>query len=594
MQADSPTNRPIIGLLRRLAPVWISAGIILVFLATRLPFLDADVPEWPLSQYAPLDEFAYTIPAFNLFHYGTWVHQATSFTSLEGWPMNVAQNVVVAATMRLVGYDFWGFRASSVLFGLIAFLALLAIVKRQGEDAVGLGAASSRLAQAVTVAAGVLLLADFSSLLSARIVEPTVTRLAAAAVIVWLVGRGTFLGHGHGLSRSAVFGAVVTATVLLVYIYNAFLVPAGLVALGWWAFRNGGRRAAARHVTAFLVGCGVTAIGYFGLVYLIYSYTPVDWYRAWIGAFSGSSRFSGLSLDHVLSILDANVFRLDPAFLGVFLVSLPVFAWSLARRPTAFAVLIGAGLVFFVAQAAYIADYPQRKFLMIMLFALPVATSGVLGLRAFQAWALADQRRLIAATVCLSGALFVTALNSPLGAVVPHSVFLARVVLVAGGGAVVALAAILVVRRPRFVAFASAGLGLAILAPLLYADAAFVYRHPTFTYRDATIAVGATIDGQVTAGSLSTTMQLNNTSRSIVSPFFYQPSAAKYDADLLQVFRSGLATSLFSYADTESRKYFESLGFRLVDTYEIILPLGRNMGRYVWSPTGALGEVVRG
>jgi hypothetical protein len=318
----------------------------------------------------------------------------------------------------------------------------------------------------------------------------------------------------------------------------------------------------------------------------------VDWYGAWIGAFSGSTRFSGLSLDKVLSIFDANVFRLDPAFLGVFLVSLPVFAWSLVRRPTAFAVLIGAGLAFFVAQAAYIADYPQRKFLMIMLFALPVATSGILGLRAFQAWALADHRRLIAVTAWLTAALFVTALYSPLGSAVPHGALLARIVLVAGGVGVVALIAILIVRRRTFVAMASAVLGLAILAPLLYADAAFVYRHPTFTYRDATIAVGRTIDGQVTAGSLSTTMQLNNTSRSIVSAFFYQPSAAKYDADLLRVFRSGLATSLFSYADTKSRAYFESLGFRLVDTYEIILPLGRKLGRYVWSPTAALGEVV--
>jgi hypothetical protein len=580
------------GLLRRAAPVWISIGIIAVFLATRLPVLDADVPEWALSQYSPIDEFGYTIPAFNLYHYGTWVHQATSFTGIEGWPMNAAQNVVVAATMRLVGYDFWGFRASSVLFGLVAFLALLAIVKHQGEDAVRLGAASSRLAQAVTVAAGVLLLVDFSSLLSARTVEPTVTRLAAAAVVVWLVGRGTFLGPRHGLRRSVVFGAVVTAAVLFVYIYNAFLVPAALVALCWWAVRNGGPRATGRHAIAFLVGCAFVAIVYFGLVYFTYDYTPVAWYRAWIGSFSGSTRFTGLSLDKALSILDANVFRLDPAFLGLFLVSLPVFAWNLARRPTAFAVLIGAGLAFFVAQSTYVADYPQRKFLIIMLFAVPVATSGILGLRSFQAWALADHRRLIAVTAWLSGAVFVTAINSPLAPVVPHGVFLARVVLVAGGVGVAALVAILIVRRPTFVAVASAVLGLAILAPLLYADAAFIYRHPTFTYRDATIAVGGTIDGQVTAGGLSTAIQLNNTSLSVVSPYFYQSSLADYEAAVVRVFRSGLATSLFSYVDTDTRTHLESLGFRLVDTYEIILPLGKKLGRYVYASTGALGRAV--
>ena len=590
MQGLSPPNRPISGLFRRSAGVGVSIAVIAVFLATRLPILDADVPEWALSQYSPIDEFGYTIPAFNLYHYGTWVHQATSFTAIEGWPMNAAQNAVVAVTMRLIGYDFWGFRASSVLFGLIAFLALLAIVKSQADDAVSLGSASNRLAKAVTVGAGLLLLVDVSSLISARTVEPTVSRLAAASVVLWLVSRGTFLGSQHGLRRSAIFGALVTSAVLFVYIYNAFLVPAAFVGVCWWAVRARGPRAAGQHAIAFLAGGGLVATVYFGLVYLTYDYGPLAWYRGWIGSFSGSTRFTGLSLDKALSILDANVFRLDPAFLGLVLVSLPVFAWSLYRRPTAVAVLIGAGVAFFVAQSMYVADYPHRKFLMIMLFALPVAASGALGLRAFQAWALAEHRRLIAVTVWLSGALYVTAINSPFGSVVPHGALLSRVVVVAAGVGVAALALILIVRRPTLVAVASTVLGLAILTPLLYADAAFIYRHATFTYRDATIAVGATIDGQVTAGGLSTAMQLNNTSRSIVSPYFYQSSVAEYEAAVVRVFRSGLATSLFGYVDTGTRAHLESLGFRLVDTYGIILPQGKKMGRYVYGSPEALGR----
>jgi hypothetical protein len=560
VQAHSPTNRPIRGLLRGSAAIWIPIGIIAVFLATRLPILDADVPEWPLSQYAPLDEFAYTIPAFNLFHYGTWVHQATSFTGLEGWPMNAAQNGLVAATMRLIGYDFWGFRASSVLFGLVTFLTLLAVVKRLGDDAVDRGAASRQLAHGMTVAVGVLLLVDTASLFSARIVEPTVSRLAAASVVVWIVSRGTFLGSQHGLRRSVVFGAAATAAVLFVYVYNAFLVPAALVTLGWWALRNGGRQAAVRHIVAFLVGCAVIAIGYFGLVYLIYTYTPVEWYRAWIGSFSGSTRFTGLSLDKVLSILDANVFRLDPAFLGLFLTSLPVFAWIVARRPTASAVLVGAGLAFFVAQSTYIADYPHRKFLMIMLFAVPIVATAILGWGDFRAWVLHDRRRLIASTAWLVGAMFVTAQATPLGRVPADQVLLSRIVFgagVVGIAAISGLVASLLISRRTFALIATGALGLAILAPLLYADWRFVYRHPTFTYRDATIAVGGTIDGQVTAGGLSTAMQLNNTSRSIVSPFFYQPSTPKYETDLVQVFRAGIATSLFSYTDPTTRSHLD-------------------------------------
>ena len=316
--------------IRRWALLVVSIGAIAAFLVTRLPNLDADVPDWSLTQYSPIDEFAYTVPAFNLHHYGTWVHQAAPWAPVEGPPMNVVQNVAAAASMQLVGYDYWGLRTSSVLFGLIAFLALIAVVKRQAADARRVEGVSAKLALAVTLAAVVLLLADFSSLLSARIIEPTVTRLAAATVVVYLVSRGTFLGDRQGLLRSGVFGAVVGAAVVFVYIYNLFLLPAALITLACWAYRSGGRSALVRHSIAFIVGVAVVTIGYFVLVYLVYGQTPIEWYRVWIGSFGNSSRTTGLSLAKVLSILDANVFRLDPAFLGLFLVSLPVFAWGIA------------------------------------------------------------------------------------------------------------------------------------------------------------------------------------------------------------------------------------------------------------------------
>jgi hypothetical protein len=582
VQARPPSAAPFADRFGRWTPALVALGLIVVFLVTRLPWLDADIPQWELTWYSPIDEFGYSVPAFNLLHYGTWVHQAAPWAPLEGPPINVAQNLVAAVTMWLVGYSYWGRRASSIVFVLFTFLALVSIVRRQAAEAREFEGASPRLALAVVVAAIVLLLADFSFLLSARIVEPTVTRLAAAAVIVAFACRGTFLGEKHGLLRSAAFGGAVTAAVLFVYIYNAFLLPAALLTVAWWAFRIGGGAAVARHGIAFLAGCAAVTVLFFGLIALIYRESPIEWYRTWISAFATTTRGNGLSLGKIAAILEANIFRLDPAFVGVVLAGVPVFAWTLVRRPSAWLVLLTTSFLAFVVQSAFVADYPERKFIMVMLFALPVAASAVLGWRAFQAWVMTDPRRLVALTVWLTGALCVTALVTPLRAVIPHGSLLARIVFVAGGVGVAALIALLVLRRPAFVTAATAALCLAILAPLLYADAAFVYRRPTFTYRDAQIAVGRTIDGQTTAGGWSFGMQLYNTSRPVLSEYTSRIEKAGYDEAVVRLFREGTASSLFDYVDAKTRSRWESLGFRLADTYAIILPRGQHLGRYLF------------
>ena len=87
--------------------------VVAAFLVTRFAFLDRDLPPWNLAMYQPIDESAYTIPAFNLHHYGTWTHQDVPWVPLEGSPMNVLQSLVTSWTLGL-DWTYWGFRASSV------------------------------------------------------------------------------------------------------------------------------------------------------------------------------------------------------------------------------------------------------------------------------------------------------------------------------------------------------------------------------------------------------------------------------------------------------------------------------------------------
>ena len=579
-----------------LRDVWriaILAGATSAFLATRLWNLDADVALWSLSQYSPVDEFAYVVPAFHLVEYGTWVHQAAPWAPVEGLSVNAAQNVVAAATLALIGDDFWGMRASSIVFALIAFVALLAIIGQVGAAAGRVQRVSATRLGFVVLAAAAFLLIDFSVLVSARVVEPTVSRLAVAAVVVALVGRGTFLGPRHGTRRSLAFGALVGAAVLFVYIYNLFLVPAALLTLTWWAYRSEGAAGVARHGTAFILGLALSAAAYFGLILLIYGQTPLDWYRIWIESFGASTRGTGVSVDKVLSILGANVFRIGPPFLGLTLLSLPVFAWGLRHRPTPITVLLGIGLVLFVAQSAFVADYPARKFLVMVLFAVPIVASAVLLAAPFRQWVMATVARRILAIAWLAGVVALTILEPYIEPVPGDTARLASVVEVASVVGAGALLVIGLVGRAAFQRIGAVVLIVAGLAPSLYADWAFIYREPTFTYRDAQIEARAAVDGQVTGGGLSIAMRLYNTSRPVLSGYFIGQTRAEYEADVVRLFEEGIATSLFSYADAETRSGLEALGFRLVETYDIVLPRGLQMGRYRYEPATSHGDLER-
>jgi hypothetical protein len=62
----------------------------------------------------------------------------------------------------------------------------------------------------------------------------------------------------------------------------------------------------------------------------------------------------------------------------------------------------------------------------------------------------------------------------------------------------------------------------------------------------------------------------------------------------VRIFREGVATSMFSYVNAKTRTHLESLGFRLVETYPILLPKGEKLGRYVFATSGSLVSAVPG
>ena len=58
-------------MLKKKEVSWIlGGGLFILFLITRLLFLDADLPPWGVINYQPADEGAYAMMALNKYNYG--------------------------------------------------------------------------------------------------------------------------------------------------------------------------------------------------------------------------------------------------------------------------------------------------------------------------------------------------------------------------------------------------------------------------------------------------------------------------------------------------------------------------------------------
>lgn len=516
--------------------------------------------------------------------------------------MNVAQTVLAAITLQVGGYSYFGLRVASVVFGLVAFLAMADVVRRRVYSAMDAGL-SPWLASGVLAGAVALLLLDFSFLLAGRIIEPTIARLAGIALLIWLVDRGSLLGDRHSLARSLGLGAFVSVLVWFVYIYNAFIVPAALVALvvrvgAGDDLRAAEERGVVRHIAAFVLGALLVTVLYFVFVYAVYGHSPIDWFRTWIVYYDDSSRVAGASARNLWSMFEANIFRLDRPLLLLFLLSLPVFLWRTIRTRRPSAVLIAAAFGLVLVQSLFVADYPVRKYLILLVLVVPVVVEGVLLADHFVDWARRSRIRAVAtiawgllAVGMLVSLLLPSGLAPALGlyqlvgeprVIVDgyRNATLGLILHVAGAIGVVAILTGLLLRRRLVRVAVGLALAVAVLLSLAYVDRVYVFGRPTYTYRDALIAVDRVLGDEATAGSWSVGMQLYNHSKPSLSGYHYGQSREAYLADVVRAFKEGRAVALFGYTEDANRGLWEGLGFELVESYEIRLPLGHVLSRY--------------
>lgn len=519
----------------------VAAALGAAFLATRSIFLDRDQPPFDVSQLQPIDEFFYSIPAFNLFHYGSLTHQVVPYVPSDGSPLDFLENVWTWLTLELFGNNYFGLRMASVFAALGVFLLLFVVLRRQMPLPVAGSIGDSRRRAIGLLWMGYLLF-DFAFAVSARVAEPTIFRMFAMVALVAVASIWT--RKGSGLERPFALGWLATAACLFVYIYNAFLIPAMLLTLLVDGLADG-RRQAAREVGAALAGCFVAGVTYAVVVYATYGQSLAQVYGLYVSPMGHHliPTDARALLANFYLIAGTNLFRFNIPLLVVFLAALPVFVYRTLSERSSTGVLVGSLVFFLVLQSEFVTDYPIKKLVMLSPLVIMVIVMAQGFVRPFLA-------RLRSAPVLFTLPTLIYAFAA---AWVVYRVYTrtagARVGLLAdlnllGLSLIAAVVLIAILARGRR-EVALTTLVVALLAlPGAYLQMHQLYLHPSYRYRDAMIAAAPILDGKTTAGAISIAFRLYNSSTPVMNPYQYEllpGGMTSYYQTLKQLFADGTA-----------------------------------------------------
>jgi 4-amino-4-deoxy-L-arabinose transferase-like glycosyltransferase len=186
----------------------------LIILGFKLLIIDVDPPKHDISRYQPIDETYYVYPAYNYY-------ESTDFFGEDdvmvfGNP--IITNVATYFSLLVFGDNYLGLRFSSLLFSMIAFVFFVLILKKLTNN--------FRLQLAATL----FFTLNFSFTTANIIVEPTIARIMAALIALYLVidwNEKKESKTSNIIWQSALIGLLF----LFSYPTNAFIVLAAYITL---------------------------------------------------------------------------------------------------------------------------------------------------------------------------------------------------------------------------------------------------------------------------------------------------------------------------------------------------------------------------
>lgn len=564
-----------------------------LFLVTRCVYLDRDLPPTGISSHVAIDEMYYTITAFNLYHYGETIFNPVPATDLpsaeDTQPNNILENCLTYLTLIIFGNNYYGVRMAAVLAALISFIFFYLVIlgmERTGRQVNDPCRTDNR--NYINYFIIFYLLFDFSFMMAGRVAEPTIFRLMALSIIVYI---GSLPRISSALTNnwySLLLGFLSMAAVVYVYVYNAFVLIAMAATIVIWAKKDGLANSL-RQMAWFGLGALICLASYMWYIDAYYHTTLIGVYQSMLPyrnrigvGLTLIDSFKAL-LINVLYIFTTNIFRFNISLLFAFLVSLPIFIRKLKAEKSNFDIMVFNLLLFLFLQSVIINDWPLRKLVIMLPIALLIIAISFQYSKRNDVY-IGRYLRLYWFTCLLVSlaiwAIFLfTHINGEYYSEIKNALYLNLIVFL-----IVATAMTLTFVRGKDLSKSIIAIcAIVMLLPNIYLDNRYVLSEPTYYYRDAMIKMGEKINGTITAGGASYGFRLYNTSIPVLNIYAYTKTRETdiFDRNFDYLFDNDIAKYSIDYIDDQgASSYVREHGLELVEEYDTGKHVSQHIGLY--------------
>lgn len=328
-------------------------SVSILYFISRITFLDSDVPLWDISYYQPIDEFYYSLGAFNLYHHGEYNFQHFSFINEPKYITNYLTELMVFISLKIFGNNYYGLRMASVFAGFFIIVLLFSILQLYQKKL------QKDYSKRIFVLLLIYMIIDFSFLLSNRIIEPTIFRILAFMLVFFLSIKMT--DNKMTLYKSFFLGILAFSSMGYVYITNLFIIPAlGLYILvsSYWD--------KSEKIFLYILYYCLGVFLSFALFLIFYSIIFDDNYiKSFIDIYFIFSERINQPIENIMNIFHANIFKFNAPLLFLFLSSLPYFIYILIIKNNNITLLLTLFSLLFFLQTIFINDYFHRKLIFI-------------------------------------------------------------------------------------------------------------------------------------------------------------------------------------------------------------------------------------
>lgn len=316
----------------------------------RVVSLDADMPNWNLAMYTPMDEGPYAMQAIRFAR--PELVKAVEALGTEGvkeWNSACCFLLTLFTTvsMKIFGNNYYGMRMGTVTASFIIVIIVLKIIWKYVDQ---------KKRRVAVLFVGLVMAFNFSFLLASRVVEPSIFR----SLLVMLVGVWVFSENGNDRNY-LILGVLSTLCVIWGYVTNVFIfIPSAVLLIEELVNKKG---KGAKIVGHFICGCvAALAIGE-GIMYLVQGRTFIDdTIRVVFGHETKRIAMTdSMIIDNGKQILRSNMFAYNITFFVLSFLGIMYCTYTGIREKNRQKLWVGVTAIAFFLQSLFTSDFLYRK-----------------------------------------------------------------------------------------------------------------------------------------------------------------------------------------------------------------------------------------